>query len=334
MLLTRNVLGKPTGPDEFFLNLKDGKQVHVEISTYPIKIKERKLVLGIARDISQRKKNEEEKTRLEEELVQAQKMEAIGRLAGGIAHDFNNLLMVINGCTEFLLSDLTREDPGRNDLEQIRQAGQRAVSLTSQLLAFSRKQVLQLRNVDLNHAIAETSTILRRLIGENIDLVIVPQPDLWPVKADLGHMQQIIMNLAVNARDAMPRGGKLTIETANVDLDEDQIARHAVMPAGDYVMVAISDNGLGMDAETQARIFEPFFTTKRQGGTGLGLSTVYGIVKQSGGFIWVYSEVDRGTTFKIYLPRVQGEADNLAGPEKKDFPLQGTETVLVVEDEP
>jgi two-component system cell cycle sensor histidine kinase/response regulator CckA len=272
--------------------------------------------------------------RLEAQFLQSQKMEAIGNLAGGIAHDFNNLLTVINGCTEFLLSDLARDDPRRNDLEQIRQAGQRAVSLTSQLLAFSRKQVFQLRNVDLNYAIAQTSTILRRLIGENIDLVIVPQPDLWPVKADPGQMQQIIMNLAVNARDAMPRGGKLTIETANVDLDEDQFARHAVMPAGAYVMVAISDDGLGMDAETQARIFEPFFTTKRQSGTGLGLSTVYGIVKQSGGFIWVYSEAERGTTFKIYLPRVRGEADNIAGPEKKELPLQGTETVLVVEDEP
>ncbi len=319
--------GAPVSFDHVYLSARGQRFLSTMVTFLGMGQSGRPRFAYVTSDITARK-------RLEAQFLQAQKMEAIGVLAGGIAHDFNNLLMVINGCTEFLLSDLAPDDPRRNDLEQIRHAGQRAVELTSQLLAFSRKQVRQLRNVDLNHAIAQTSTILHRLIGEDIDLVIVPQPDLWPVKADPGQMQQIIMNLAVNARDAMPRGGKLTIETANVDLDVGQIARHAVMPAGDYVMIAISDNGLGMDDETQARIFEPFFTTKRQGGTGLGLSTVYGIVKQSGGFIWVYSEVDRGTTFKIYLPRVRGEADNLAGPEKKDFPLQGTETVLVVEDEP
>jgi len=274
-----------------------------------------------------------ERKRLEAQFMQAQKMEAVGILAGGVAHDFNNLLTVINGFTDLLLKEFEPDDPRHKDLEQIRDAGQRAVSLTSQLLAYSRKQVLQLRNVDLNDAIAQTSSILRRLIGEDIDLVLAPQPGLGLVKADPGQIQQIIMNLSVNARHAMPDGGKLTIETANIDFDEDHASRHAVMPADAYVMVAISDNGLGMDAETQARIFEPFFTTKRQGGTGLGLSTVYGIVKQSGGFIWVYSEPEKGTTFKIFLPRVGGEADHLTSEAAGDLILQGTETVLVVEDE-
>jgi two-component system, cell cycle sensor histidine kinase and response regulator CckA len=274
-----------------------------------------------------------ERKRLEAQFMQAQKMEAIGVLAGGVAHDFNNLLTVINGFTDLLLKEFEPGHPRRKDLEQIRDAGQRAVSLTSQLLAFSRKQVLQLRNVDLNEAIAQTSSMLRRLIGEDIDLVLAPQSGLGLVKADPGQIQQIIMNLSVNARHAMPDGGKLTIETANVKFDESHASGHAVMPAGSYVMVAISDNGLGMDAETQARIFEPFFTTKRQGGTGLGLSTVYGIVKQSGGFIWVYSELEKGTTFKIFLPRVWGKADQLTSEVAGDLVLQGTETVLVVEDE-
>jgi signal transduction histidine kinase/CheY-like chemotaxis protein len=272
---------------------------------------------------------------LEAQLMQAQKMEAIGILAGGVAHDFNNLLTVINGYSDFLLDDLAQDDPKRSDLEQIRRAGGNAASLTAQLLAFSRKQILQPKIINLNDVIAEMGIILRRLIGEDIDLATVPQPDLGLVQADPGQMQQIIMNLAVNARDAMAQGGKLTIETANVHLDDNYVRRHVEVPAGPYVMLAISDSGVGMDAETQARIFEPFFTTKGPGrGTGLGLSTVYGIVKQSDGFVWVYSEPGMGATFKIYLPLMEGEADKLRSSGSEDRMLKGTETVLVAEDDP
>jgi PAS domain S-box-containing protein len=283
---------------------------------------------GTAQDITEQK-------RLEAQFMQAQKMEAVGVLAGGVAHDFNNLLTVINGYSDFLLNDLARDDPRRDDLEQIKRAGQRAASLTSQLLAFSRKQVLQPRILDLNDEMLEASAILRRLIGEDIDLVAVPQPGLGLVKADPGQVQQIIMNLAVNARDAMPQGGKLTIETANANVDQDYVRKHPAGSIGRYVMLAISDNGMGMDAQTQSHVFEPFFTTKGpRKGTGLGLSTVYGIVKQSGGFIWVYSELGKGTTFKVYLPRVEGEVDKFASYGMEELSLQGNETVLLVEDEP
>ncbi|MBZ5495709.1 MAG: PAS domain S-box protein [Acidobacteriia bacterium] len=308
---------------------KDKSIIWVSFSTRAIRSPEGKVLRyeGTVEDITERK-------RLEAQFRQAQKMEAIGILAGGVAHDFNNLLTVINGYTDSLLSEVAKDDPKRGDLEQIKQAGERAVSLTSQLLAFSRRQILQPRILDLNDAVAETSSIIRRLIGEDVDLNAVARPDLGLVKADPGQIQQIIMNLAVNAREAMPQGGRLTIETANADLDEEYVRRRAVVPAGRYVMLAISDNGIGMDAETQSRIFEPFFTTKGPGkGTGLGLSTVYGIVKQSGGFIWVYSEPGSGTTFKIYLPRVEGKAITLAGDEKAQPALRGIETVLVVEDD-
>jgi two-component system cell cycle sensor histidine kinase/response regulator CckA len=318
--------GAPVSFDHVFDSPKGQRYLSTTVTFLGMAQSGRPRFIYVTSDITERR-------RLEAQFMQAQKMEAIGVLAGGVAHDFNNLLTVINGFTDLLLKEFAPGCPPRKDLEQIRDAGQRAVSLTSQLLAFSRKQVLQLRNVDLNDAIAQTRSILRRLIGEDIDLVLAPQPGLGLVKADPGQIQQIIMNLSVNARQAMPDGGKLTIETANVDFDEDHASRHAVMPAGSYVMIAISDNGLGMDAETQARIFEPFFTTKRQGGTGLGLSTVYGIVKQSGGFIWVYSELEKGTTFKIFLPRVWGEADQLTTEVAGDLVLQGAETVLVVEDE-
>jgi two-component system cell cycle sensor histidine kinase/response regulator CckA len=261
-------------------------------------------------------------------------MEAIGRLAGGIAHDFNNLLTAINGYSDLLLSDLAPDDPKRADLEHIMEAGERATSLTSQLLAFSRKQILQPRILDLNDAITEASKILRRLIGEDIDLVAVTKPSLGQVKADPGQIQQILMNLAVNARDAMPHGGKLTIETANVDLDEHYVHLHPIVPPGRYVMLAVSDTGIGMDDKTKAHLFEPFFTTKELGkGTGLGLSTIYGIVKQSNGFVWVYSEPERGTTFKIYLPREEGEADTFDDHEKEELGLLGVETILAVEDD-
>jgi len=276
-----------------------------------------------------------ERKRLEAQFRQAQKMEAVGVLAGGVAHDFNNLITVIDGYCNLLLNDLPEDDPKRGDVEQIKGAGRRAASLTSQLLAFSRKQLLQPRILDLNEVVAETSKILRRLIGGDVDLVVATQPGLGLVKADPGQIEQIVMNLAVNARDAMPHGGKLTLETANVDLDEDYVCKHAAGMPGPHVMLAVSDNGTGMDKETQSCIFEPFFSTKGSGkGTGLGLSTVYGIVKQSNGFIWVYSELGIGTTFKIYLPRVEGEADELADRVKDEANLEGVETVLIVEDEP
>ena len=273
---------------------------------------------------------------LEQQLRQSQKMEAVGRLAGGIAHDFNNLLMVISGYSEFLLERLGAEPHLRGPAQEIASAAERASSLTRQLLAFSRKQMLAPRIVNLNDVATENIKMLTRMIGEDIDLVMTPGPDLWPVRADAGQIEQVIMNLAVNARDAMPSGGKLTIETSNVTLDEDYVRVHAPLPAGDYVMVAISDTGDGMDNETQSHIFEPFFTTKGTKGTGLGLSTVYGIIKQSGGYIWVHSEVGRGTTFKIYLPRVASTgqvAAQIAAPVEYRKVEPGTETILLVEDE-
>jgi two-component system, cell cycle sensor histidine kinase and response regulator CckA len=283
-------------------------------------------IVGVLRDISEYK-------RLEVQFLQSQKMEAIGVLAGGVAHDFNNLLNVINGYSELVLEDLDRANPIRGDIEQIRNAGKRAATLTSQLLAFGRKQILQPKILDLNQSITSIGSMLRRMIGEDIELISKTQPGLGMVNADPGKIEQIIMNMAVNARDAMPRGGMLTIETANVQLDENYLVDHPFVKTGPFVMLAISDSGIGMNVETQSRIFEPFFTTKEKGkGTGLGLSTVYGIVKQSNGFIWVYSEPGKGTTFKIYFPRVEGEKTRL--PEDLvESVLCGSETVLLVEDE-
>jgi PAS domain S-box-containing protein len=277
-----------------------------------------------------------ERRALEQQLRQSQKMEAVGRLAGGIAHDFNNLLMVISGYSEFLLERLGAEPHLRGPAQEIASAAERASSLTRQLLAFSRKQMLAPRIINLNDIATENFKMLNRMIGEDIDLVMIPGQNLWPVRADAGQIEQVIMNLAVNARDAMPSGGKLTIETANVNLDDDAARVHAPLKAGDYVMFAISDTGVGMDGDTQSHIFEPFFTTKGTKGTGLGLSTVYGIIKQSGGYIWVYSEVGRGTTFKIYLPRVAAVGESMAhvaGPPQLQKVEPGTETILLVEDE-
>lgn len=284
------------------------------------------LVIAV-RDISEYK-------RLEAQFLQSQKMEAIGVLAGGVAHDFNNLLNVINGYSELLLDALQLEDPMRQDLEQIRDAGQRAAALTSQLLAFGRKQIMQPEIIDLNLVITQMSSMLRRLIGEDIEISINTPADLGLIHADSSKIQQIILNLIVNARDAMPSGGKLTVETLNVDFEEPYIKDHPVATSGPYVMLAISDNGTGMDAKTQARIFEPFFTTKAKGkGSGFGLATVYGIVKQSSGYIWVYSEPAKGTTFKIYLPRIQAERLNAPAPKVQISGFSGSETILVVEDE-
>jgi PAS domain S-box-containing protein len=272
---------------------------------------------------------------LELQLRQAQKMEAIGRLAGGIAHDFNNLLMVISGYSEFLLERLGPDPRLRGPAQEISNATQRATSLTRQLLAFSRKQMLAPKVLDLNEVVAENLKMLTRMIGEDIDLVMVPGLTLGAVRADPGQIDQVIMNLAVNGRDAMPQGGKLTIETANNTLDENFTRTHTPLTAGDYVMLAISDTGVGMDNETQSRIFEPFFTTKGSKGTGLGLSMVYGIVKQSGGFIFVDSQPQRGTAFRAYFPRVDGREDAAAAQDSLGLPRadRGRETILLVEDE-
>ena len=279
-----------------------------------------------------------ERRALEQQLRQAQKMEAVGRLAGGIAHDFNNLLMVISGYSEFLLERIGDEPTLRGHAQEISNAAGRATSLTRQLLAFSRKQMLAPKIMDLNSVVSENVKMLTRLIGEDIDLVMIPGSDIGAVKADPGQIEQVIMNLAVNARDAMPHGGKLTIETANVTLDAYYARFHAPVKPGDYVMLAISDTGMGMDADTQAHIFEPFYTTKGLKGTGLGLSTVYGIVKQSEGYIWLYSETGKGTSFKIYLPRFSATGEALAtqpalAPEDQEQPSPGHETILLVEDE-
>ena len=283
----------------------------------------------MALDVTDRKQ-------LEEQFRQAQKMEAVGRLAGGIAHDFNNLLMVIQGYADLLTDRLPEGDSMRRNAEQIQMAAQRATSLTRQLLAFSRKQMLAPKVLSLQSVVADMEKILRRLIGEDIELHTSAAPDLGLVKADRSQLEQVIMNLAVNARDAMPKGGRLTIEAANVDLDSTFAESPAVVSPGKYILLAVTDTGCGMDAATQAHIFEPFFTTKEKGkGTGLGLATVYGIVKQSGGYVWVYSEPGRGTAFKIYLPRIEEESLQSSSDARQDArPLQqGSETILLVEDE-
>jgi PAS domain S-box-containing protein len=278
-----------------------------------------------------------ERRALEQQLQQSQKMEAVGRLAGGIAHDFNNLLMVISGYSEFLLERLGSQPELRAPAQEIASASERASSLTRQLLAFSRKQMLAPKIVDLNGILTENLKMLTRMIGEDIDLVMNPAESLWAVRADAGQIEQVIMNLAVNARDAMPSGGKLTLETSNVTLDEEFARLHAPLRPGDYVKVVLSDTGGGMDPETQSHIFEPFFTTKGMKGTGLGLSTVYGIIKQSGGYIWVQSELGKGTRFEIYLPRVSGVGEALApavvAQDEARSVEPGTETILLVEDE-
>jgi len=275
-----------------------------------------------------------ELSRTQDQLVQAQKMEAVGRLAGGVAHDFNNLLTVIRGRGQMLLQRLAPDDRLRRHVELIDHTAERAAGLTKQLLAFSRKQVLQPSVLDLNAIAAGTEKMLRRLIGEDIDLVTVLDPTLGRVKADPSQVEQVILNLVVNARDAMPQGGRLTIETQKVELDEAYARWHPGVRPGRYVMLAVSDTGVGMDAETQARLFEPFFTTKGPGkGTGLGLATVYGIVKQSGGNIFVYSEAGRGATFKVYLPRVDEPAEAIEPGPLPGVTPRGSETVLLVEDE-
>ena len=310
---------------------KDGSTTAVRLSGRAITDEKKNVSFEIfTEDVTERRA-------LEQQLRQSQKMEAIGRLAGGIAHDFNNLLMVISGYSEFLLERLGPDPALRGPAKEISTAAERATSLTRQLLAFSRKQMLAPKVLDLNAVVTENLKMLTRLIGEDIDLVMIPGAELGAVKADPGQIEQVILNLAVNARDAMPHGGRLTIETSNVALDEAYARLHAPAQPGDYTMLAISDTGVGMDSDTQSHIFEPFFTTKGPKGTGLGLSTVYGIVKQSGGYIWVYSEPGKGTSFKIYMPHVTVEEVAVVeqpAAAATDAPAEAPrETVLVVEDE-
>ncbi|MEO7909994.1 MAG: ATP-binding protein [Roseiflexaceae bacterium] len=275
-----------------------------------------------------------ERKQLQAQFLQAQKLEGIGQLAGGIAHDFNNLLTAIGGYADLIWDALPHNLPLRSDLEEIQKAVARASNLTRQLLAFARKQIIEPRVLNLNDLIGDMDKLLCRLIGEDIDLITRPEPNLGCVKADPGQIEQVILNLAVNARDAMPNGGKLTIETRNVFLDSSYTTGHQSVVAGSYVLLAVSDTGIGMDAAVQAHAFEPFFTTKAQGqGTGLGLATCYGIVKQHGGNIWVYSEIGQGTTFKMYLPHVDGVSAALPTPRLVQAHSRGKETVLVVEDE-
>jgi nitrogen-specific signal transduction histidine kinase/CheY-like chemotaxis protein len=282
---------------------------------------------GIMVDITERKA-------LETQLQQSRKMEAVGRLAGGIAHDFNNLLTIISGYTELALSRPQLPGEAHADIERIENASGRAAALVRQLLAFSRKQVLQPKILDLNKIVLNLDSLLRRLMDERIDMVTRVKDDLGKVKADPAQVEQVIMNLVVNARDAMPEGGQLVVETCNTELDANYAVEHVSVKPGRYVMLAVSDTGVGMDRQTVAHIFEPFFTTKESGrGTGLGLSTVYGIVKQSGGYIWVYSEPGKGSSFKVYLPRVDEVPDAVATAGAAPRAQRGTETILIVEDE-
>jgi PAS domain S-box-containing protein len=328
-LQSRVMGGESLNGVEITRHKKDGTAVTVNLFAAPLRDATGRVtgILALMEDVTGVK-------RLEQQVVQAQKMEAVGRLAGGVAHDFNNLLTAILGSTDLLLETLPSDHPGREDAVETRKAALRAADLTHQLLAFSRQQVLAQQVLDLNGVVANMDRMLQRLIGEDVELRTVLAADLGAVRADPGQLEQVIVNLAVNARDAMPDGGKLTIETMNVALDAAYLAAHTVVVPGPYVMLAVSDSGTGMDAATQARVFEPFFTTKVKGqGTGLGLATVYGIVKQSGGYIWVYSEAGRGTTFKVYLPRVDAPVES-PSPEPVVTPsLRGSETILLVEDQ-
>jgi len=305
---------------------KSGRVIDVDTASHGFDYNGRPAELVVLMDVTGRRQ-------LEEQLRQAQKMEAVGMLAGGVAHDFNNLLTIISGYSQLILNNLTPHDPNHNSAEQIMKAAERAAALTKQLLAFSRRQVLQPRVLDINKLIGGLGTMLRRLIGEDIDLQLVLRPDVGQVSADPGQIEQVLMNLVVNARDAMPKGGTLTIETASISLDEKYAGRQMALKPGTYTQIAVSDTGTGMDEATQARLFEPFFTTKGSGhGTGLGLSPVFGIVKQSLGSVEVYSVPNRGTSVKVYLPRIdQPVTAEKPTTLKKAGP--GTETILLVEDE-
>ncbi|HEV8074858.1 MAG TPA: PAS domain S-box protein [Candidatus Acidoferrum sp.] len=313
---------------EFRVRRKDGREVWLSDTAVIVQGSDSHPVMeGIMVDITERKA-------LETQLQQSRKMEAVGRLAGGIAHDFNNLLTIISGYTEMALSRPQLPSEAHADIERIENASARAAALVRQLLAFSRKQVLQPKILDLNKIVLNLDSLLRRLMDERIEMVTRVKDDLGKVKADPAQVEQVIMNLVVNARDAMPEGGRLVVETCNTDLDANYAVDHVSVRPGRYVMLAVSDTGVGMDRQTVAHIFEPFFTTKESGrGTGLGLSTVYGIVKQSGGYIWVYSEPGKGSTFKVYLPRVDEVAEAVGAAQIAPRAQRGTETILIVEDE-
>lgn len=315
---------------EYRMRHKDGTWRILESTASGIRNSEGKIekLVIVNRDITDRK-------RLEEQFRQSQKMEAIGRLSGGIAHDFNNLLGVIIGYGEILQENIEANDPNRGCIDEVLRAGQRAASLTRQLLAFSRQQVLEPTILDLNNVVVDMEKMLRRLIGEDIELTTVLNRELGKVKADHGQIEQVVLNLAVNARDAMPNGGKFTIQTDNVTMEEVDTRRYSYpFKPGRYVLLTVSDTGIGMDLVTRARIFEPFFTTKEKGkGTGLGLATVYGVVKQSDGYIEVHTEVNAGTIFKIYLPLVEAEISSLPVQSGAFESLHGNETILLVEDE-
>jgi two-component system cell cycle sensor histidine kinase/response regulator CckA len=311
---------------ELFARRKDGTEFPVEISLGPLETNEETLISSIIVDISSRKK-------MEKQIRLSQRMEAIGELAGGVAHDFNNLLAVILGCADIALDELPTEHLATKKIGTIRQAASSAADLTRQLLAFSRQQMLQPRVLDLKELIDRTQVLIRRLIGENIEITIRLEPSLGCVRADPGQIEQILLNLAVNGRDAMPKGGRLTIEARNVGLDNSYRDEHLAVVPGQYVMLAVQDTGCGMNRETQARIFDPFFTTKELGkGTGMGLATVYGIVKQSGEYIWVYSELGKGTIFRVYLPLVTQSAASAHQEEPEATVLRGTESILLAED--
>lgn len=313
---------------ELLVRRLDGSTLTAEVSGMPIVFDGEPSIQTLARDVSERKL-------LEEQFRQAQKMEAVGRLAGGIAHDFNNLLTIITSYSELTLAHLAPDDPARADIEDIRRAGVSAARLTRQMLAFSRKQVLTPRVLDINEAITGLSGMLTRVIGDQVSVVTELRSGLSPIWADAGQLEQVFMNLAVNAHDAMPKGGTLTIETAEVELGEGNEEPHRQIPAGRYVMLSVSDTGVGMTAQVKEHLFEPFFTTKQPGrGTGLGLATVYGIVKQSGGYIWVYSEPGHGSTFKIYFPLYSGE-DSEAPIATGEFqiPAHASASILLVEDD-
>jgi two-component system cell cycle sensor histidine kinase/response regulator CckA len=312
---------------EYRVMRKDGRTVWIsDTATITQGSENHPVMEGIMVDISERKL-------MEMQSQQARRMEAVGRLAGGIAHDFNNLLTIIKGYTELARQRVEGQTALRNDIDRIEDASERAAALVRQLLAFSRKQVLQPKNLDLNGVVRSLEQLLRRLMGEDIRMQMKLAADIGTIKADPSQIEQVLMNLVVNARDAMPHGGKLVVETCNVELDQGYASEHVSVKPGKYVMLAVSDTGVGMNAETVAHIFEPFFTTKGgTRGTGLGLSTSYGIVKQSGGYIWVYSEPEEGTTFKVYLPRIDEAAEPAAAVWLKTAAQKGTETILLVED--